>query len=122
MEVIIPLTLSRSSIFLSSEFVLPEVASILYLFPFLSVVKYSISLTILSISGFFRFIFFSRLIFSSSSFLALSLSMSTSSTTFLSVFIFFFSTVFSVKVVSILFLSISVRLFFSKVILLLFAK
>ena len=58
LEVIIPLTLSRSKIFLFSELVLPEVANILYLFPFLSVVKYSISLTILSILGFSSFNYF----------------------------------------------------------------
>ncbi len=70
-DVITPRTLSRSNIFLSSAFVLPEVANILYLFPLLSVVKYSISLTTLSISGFFGLIFFSRFTFLFVSFLDL---------------------------------------------------
>ena len=65
LEVISPLTLSRSNMFLLSWLVLPDVARILYLLPFLSVVKYSTSFTIFGISlSFFLFVFDSLFFFS----------------------------------------------------------
>ena len=45
-ELISPLTLSKFSTFLFNLFVLPDVANILYLLPFTSVVRYSTSFTI----------------------------------------------------------------------------
>ena len=86
LDVISPRTLSRSNIFLSSWLVLPDVARILYLLPFLSVVKYSTSFTIFGISlSFFLFVF--GLVFFFSAFFSFA---SSKSVLFVSIFFSFF--------------------------------